>query len=308
MVSPLRHAALDRRVAQEGVSDEVVAVYGDWLLEHGHPAPDAWTDPAARGAVVDPFLKEHFDLPELVWHQSLITRVGLVELPASPDQEALDNEAILEMILTHPSAFLVHQLRREVSASGTSDLTGLAYAPPTLGRLELTDPEVFQRADEKAVSLSSLRAPNLNDLRLRVSRLFDLPALPSLRRLEVFVAEPQPLVDLALPDLRVLHVWADGTSKDARFLIQQAPRLEVVGLYGGAWDVLETLPASVHTVVIGAGPQPDWTSLEAMVPTSVQRIAVQGIVAQTIGQPHPEPHGRVSMTTDPDLPLPPRFG
>jgi hypothetical protein len=260
-----RFPELDRRLAEQAGTpalQESLQVYGDWLVEQGHPLGEwiteerlAQSDEEVRRRRMqrrfescDPLRFPSF---EFGWTAGVVTRVDGI----ARSYEHHATEAI--MLFFEPWLGLVSEVRLEITGEHSADkdlLSSLATLPPSTGRLALCDPRVPEHAGEAEIDLSHLDLPHLQDLRLRISRLRALPPqLSGLRRLELCVSGPVSLP--ALPQLRELHLWTRGTTPLQR-LLRGAPSLEVLGLHhpGSVRELFEQtalpFPESLQELVL----------------------------------------------------------
>jgi hypothetical protein len=253
-----RFPELDRQLAEHvgtpGLQNRL-EVYGDWLVEHGHPLGEWITDDRrARGGdedarrrglqrrfqTCDPMRFPSF---EFGWTAGVVARTdGVAREYERHATDALD-------LFLQPWLGLVSEVRIELTGEPGGDgdlLASLAVLPPCVGRLALCDPRMPGPQTGPGLDLSYLDLPHLRDLRLRIERVLALPPrLSSLRRLELCVHGPVALP--ALPQLRELHLWTGVGQAGLEALeatLSRAPQLEVLGLHHPG-PAREALPSSL---------------------------------------------------------------
>lgn len=257
-----RRADLDESLAREGASEEIVQVYGDWLLSRDHPLGVAIAD-ARRAALGDRAARERlverqfamtdperFPSTRFRWCAGAVVRVE--ESPQWSDSGSVTEPWGL---YSEPELQLIASVR--VAIAGLPEMGALwmlSSAPPSVGRIEVTD---HLSADGAGLSLSHIEQPWLSDLRVRAPAIDSLPrGLERLERLELRAdrlgcALPQ------MPRLGVLHLWSGIGRGQIEEIVALSPGLELLGLHhpgslGEALEILSkvVLPRSLRELAI----------------------------------------------------------
>jgi hypothetical protein len=228
-----RHPELDEALATSGPSRALLQVYGDWLLERGHPM-GRWIGDGVREEAGDlearrEVLDRYAELMALCY--------GLVTSAVWDPRFAQGSHAswlLAEIgeLWAHPLASLCTSLRVNLPHDpGEEEVLRevLAARPPSVGRLAVGFPP-FPRdpALESRLDLQDLRGPPIYALQLRAAEIAGLPPLEQVRELEL-ATYAVPRVE-PLPRLEVAHLW-DGVPHELVEAVLASPRLQTLGLH-----------------------------------------------------------------------------
>ncbi|MEN0061054.1 MAG: hypothetical protein AAGA48_02835 [Myxococcota bacterium] len=272
-----REPGLDATIAREGLTPELVQVYGDWWAQHGHPLGDYIHD-AARSDDSDAQLRarrfriahatSHLSsdhLRNLRWVGGMISELGVDERTYSRDRTDT-----IERAAESPLTALMRTLTLHYTYSDEYPIAVDVRLPNSLGRIEITS------TLDKPIPVAPHTPPGVLEVMVNGQSAAEWPD-GKFTRLDLGLQHPA--VSAPLAQVRELHVagtdWSNGLEK----LLARAESVTTLGLHGLPL-IKAPLPSTVETVVWQPAPRAldeSWFEAAARLADHVRQVVVHGL-------------------------------